>query len=170
LEYIKEVTYPATPIKLDSVRITHTGDIPEGKVEVFITGTPDSIAWYDANTNTYFNNTGLNLPPGDYIVKAYFGPCEYSYGPYKVNLIISTFEINELNLKVYPIPFSSDINVLSDHKSELHYALVNTHGATILNGKFTNKLILDGNALRSGIYFLRCSGTKMSSTIRLIKI
>ena len=170
LEYKKEVTYPGLGLKFDSVKITHSGDVPSGQIEVFISGTPDSIAWYDSKTNTYFNNTGLNLPPGDYIVKAYKGPCEFIYGPYNVQLIISSDDLVELNLNAFPIPFSNEISIVSDFKSELQYLLINAQGSVMSRGVFNMNTKLDASNLSVGIYFLRCSSAKKSSTIRLIKM
>ncbi len=171
LEYKQGITYPGLALKLDSVKFTHQSDVnnPDGKIEVFIVGA-DSIGWYDANSGNLVNHTGLNLEAGIYIVKAFIGPCEFEYGPYEIQLILSSDNFEELNLKVYPVPFSNQISVVSDHVSDLQYALLNAQGNLIARGMFKSKLTIESDHLSSGIYFLRCFGTKKSITIRMIKI
>jgi hypothetical protein len=171
LSYEHGFDYPGLALTLDSFRLTHQVDIqnPDGKIEVFIFGA-DSIAWYDANTDTLVNNSGLNLAAGKYIVKAYKGTCEFDYGPYEIKLILSTDHSESINLKAFPIPFSNEINVTTEFKSELQYTLLNSQGFEITKGKFNSNLILGTSNLNAGMYYLKCFGTKKSQVIKLLKL
>ncbi|MEO6191019.1 MAG: choice-of-anchor V domain-containing protein [Saprospiraceae bacterium] len=171
IAFEKDTLFPGSALKLDSVKITNSSKNDNGKVEVFITGSADSIAWYDANTNIYINNTGLQLKASDYIIKAYKGPCLFVYGPYKVQLeTVVSDDLKEFNVSVYPNPFTNEITMVSDFKSDLQYMLINTQGSIISRGEFNSQLTIDGTHLSSGIYFLRCFGMRKSNIVMLIKI
>jgi hypothetical protein len=168
--YQKEIQYPGLPLVLDSVHLKDASGTNDGMIEVFISGNADSISWYDAKNNTYVNSTGLNLIAGDYLVKAYKGPCEFIYGPYNIKTVVSTANPEKLYLKAYPIPFSDEITVVSDVKSELEYVLLNAQGNVVEKGKFKLQFNLSTSQLNAGMYFIRCSGINKSNTMRLIKI
>ncbi len=167
--YKKEVIYPGIPLVLDSFKITNSS-ADNGVVEVFISGKVDSLAWYNANTNTYVNNTGAGLSAGVYIVKAYYGPCVFEFGPYEVKQIVAVSNPGSLELKAYPVPFKSEIILSSEMNSKLSYTLISAQGRVIQKGEFNRKLQINASDLSAGIYYIRCSGLNRSETVRLIKI
>lgn len=171
LNYEQGIHYPGPALNLDSVKLIHQSDIqnPDGQIEVFITGA-DSIVFYDASTNTLVNYTGLNLAAGMYIVKAYKGVCEFEYGPYEIKLILSTDNSESINLKAFPIPFSNQIHITTEYKSQMRYSLLNAQGFEVTHGKFHSNLILETDNLSAGMYYLKCFGTRNSKVIRLLKI
>lgn len=171
LNYEQGIHYPGPALNLDSVKFIHQSDIqnPDGQIEVFIAGA-DSIAFYDANTNMLVNYTGLNLAAGMYIIKAYKGACEFEYGPYKIKLILSTDHSESIDFKAFPIPFSNEIHVTTEYKSQMSYSLLNAQGFEVTHGKFHSSLILETNNLSAGMYYLKCVGARNSKVIRLLKI
>jgi hypothetical protein len=156
-------------IKLDSVKITNSGNANDGKIELFINGF-DSIAIYDSLNENYINNTGNALSPGEYFVRVYKEHCVFLIGPYKVqlNLIVSNLKV--LNLFTFPLPFIDKFTIVSSINSELKYYLLNAQGYIISHGTFKTNTVFEPVDLSPGVYFLKCYNVEYTSTIKLIKL
>jgi hypothetical protein len=170
LDFEQDIIYPGPPLILDSVKVTDATELLGGQINVFIQGKYDSIAWYDIKTNTFVNHDGKNLSEGNYLLKVYSGPCEFSYGPYEVRKVVSTSELNIVQLNVFPVPFKNELQINTDYKYNLNYVIMNAQGLKISEGQFNHKVIVDVTNLNSGIYFLRCYDAESSGIVKLIKI
>jgi hypothetical protein len=165
---LQKITISDT-LKADSVKITNSSIANDGKIQFYITGV-DSLRWYNLSNNQYVNNNGLNLSPGEYFVKVYRGACRLLYGPFQIQLINSVNDLNEFNLKAFPVPFKDEISVSAESKTELDYILLNVQGSILIKGKFRNGSTIKTGHLNTGVYFLRFSDNNKSGMIRLIKM
>lgn len=173
LEYESGIHYPGPALRFDSVNLIHQSDpnIPDGKIEIYLSGGVDSLAIYDFLVDTLVNNSGIQLRAGQYLVKAYKGFCEFIYGPYEIKLILSNDNhISELVLSAYPVPFNDKLTIISSSNSEQEFILYNSNGNIIERGAFHRQLEFKANHLKPGLYFLRSTWAKQSETLRLIKL
>jgi hypothetical protein len=170
LEYKMDITYPGPALKLDTVIITNATElVNDGKIEVFIMGA-DSISIHDASDGSFINNTGLNLGAGEYIVRAYLGSCEFEYGPYTIQQVVASSDIDPILCKVYPNPFNHQLIIESESGLGLTYYLFNAQSQIIQTGNSNSTTILNLDNTASGVYYLKLKGKSNNKVIKLVKL
>lgn len=125
------------------------------------------------STQSISFNTPLNT--GDYYLQIYAIPTASSYQtPYNFTLhTVATVGIEDYksfsNIKVYPNPASSILNVIDDKNQLLNSTIEikNYLGQTVYSNSFTSQINLSD--FSAGIYFLTIRDSYLSKTIKVIK-
>lgn len=114
--------------------------------------------FYDANENqtSYYSQT-LDGTWKNYIKE------EYTWTQFT-----SLNSLNEIEIKIYPNPATSILNIISEEK--INIELINISGKILYNSlKSSSKYKLDISSYSSGIYFIKLSGIKEEKTFKFFK-
>jgi len=97
-----------------------------------------------------------------------FGSSETTSFRIEENLSIKDFD--ESNIRIYPNPTSSIINIEVPGKSQYNYSLYTISGKKMMNGMFnTNNTQINTNALSSGVYILQITNGNKNISKKVIK-
>ena len=69
-------------------------------------------------------------------------------------------------MKIYPNPAQNSFTI--EAEGEIQYSVYNALGQVVLAGKFTDKVQIDAESLRQGVYFLQLKDTNRNWVEKLV--
>jgi hypothetical protein len=75
--------------------------------------------------------------------------------------------VNNLSLKVYPNPATHELRISSE--AEWEFAVTNSAGVTVKNGKVKPDVVIDFHSMNSGTYTVLFTNTQESQSFNIIK-
>jgi hypothetical protein len=127
---------------------------------------------YDLNTNNQFNTfynigTGWNTAP--YPGSAILHPV---FGSDSAVTAISEIAVQNKLVEVYPNPATSNLTIRSTdfNSHKLAYSIIDVYGREVQNSTLITPAVIDISGFSKGIYFIRVSEQKNSTTLKFIKI
>lgn len=99
-------------------------------------------------------------------------PCDSANIMFDENLSVNDIFVDESLVHIYPNPTNNELNIdfrIAEDFNSIF--LIDVQGKQLNTWRVTtNKMILDINQLSEGIYFLKCSGSSIEKTFKIIKI
>lgn len=141
---------------------------------------PDELIIEQIENNWYPINPFIDtakIPFSMYIIDTtltalYDFPCDSANIMFDENLSVNEIFVNESLVHIYPNPTNNELNIdfrTADDFNSIF--LIDVHGKQLNTWSVTsNKMNLDINQLSEGIYFLKCSGSSIEKTFKIIKI